>query len=91
MKPLRHFFASSHYQPNLARSFLYWPACTQAAACATVPSEVVADSSAGPPAKKRLTAAEIVKELADLSVLLGGGLVSSEKLTVSQQKLLSGA
>ena len=51
-------------------------------------SEDVADSSAGPPAKKRWTAAEIVKELMDLSVLLGGGLVSREKLATSKQKLL---
>ena len=54
-------------------------------------SEVVADSSAGPLAKKRWTALDMVKELADLSVLLGGGLVSREKLAISKQKLLSGA
>ena len=49
-------------------------------------AEVVADSSAGPPAKKRWTAAEVVKELTDLSVLLAGGLVSREKHATSKSK-----
>ena len=52
-------------------------------------SEVVADSSASPLAKKRWTAVEIVNELADLSFLLGGGLVTREKIAISNPKLLS--
>ena len=52
-------------------------------------SEVVADTSASPLAKKRWTKVGIVKDLADVSVLLGGGLVSGEKLAISKQ--LSGA
>ena len=52
--------------------------------------KVGAAGAVGPPAKKPRTAAESVKELTDLSVLLGEGLLSREEFADLKQKLLSG-
>ena len=69
------------------KPFLDQPAGSHAATSALVASQVEAGTSAGPPAKKPRTAAEVVKELTDLSVLLGEGLVSREEFAYGRLRI----
>ena len=62
---------------------------TSSSVVASEVGAVSASSASGPPAKKPRTAADAAKELTQLGVLVGEGLLSREEFTVLKQKLLS--